>query len=223
MEVPDRLPGALAGRYRSFLMEDGALLERWKTGDAEAGNLLFARHFSSIRRFFRNKVTPGEVEDLIQRSFMACVESRDRFRGDSSFRTYLFAVARNQLYKFLRDRRSSATRVDPDFSVSSVIALGMTPSSVAAARQEEELLLTALQRTSVDEQTLLELRYWEGLKAPEIATVFEISPAAVRVRLHRARGKLQGILEEMKAPQADLDVEVAVQGLRLIEGPVSSV
>ena len=41
--------------------------------------------------FFRNKVE-GACDDLIQRTFLRCVESVNRFRGDSSFRTYLFGT-----------------------------------------------------------------------------------------------------------------------------------
>ncbi len=194
--------------------DDRALLHRWRDGDAEAGNALFRRHFASIRRFFRNKVTPDEVEDLIQRTFMACVEGQERFREDASFRTFMFAVARNQLLKFFRDRRSHDRNVAPDLGVSSVVALGMTPSSVAAARQDHEVLLQALQHVSVEEQTLLELFYWEGLSGPEIASVLDISHGAVRVRLHRARAKLQEVIETLRDPSTKFDLDVAAGTLQ---------
>lgn len=195
-------------------VDDHALLERWRDGDQDAGTTLFRRHWPHVRRFFRNKVSPDDVEDLIQRTFMGCVEGRSRFRGDASFRTFLFAVARNQLYKFLRDSRSQREKVDPDLGVSSVLALGMTPSSVAAARQEHELLLRALQQVSVEEQTLLELFYWEGLSGAEIAAVFDLSAGAVRVRLHRARSKLQERIEQLTEPGAAFDFDRAASSLK---------
>ncbi len=194
--------------------DDRALLHRWRQGDAEAGNALFRRHFASVRRFFRNKVTADEVEDLIQRTFMACVEGQDRFREDASFRTFMFAVARNQLLKFFRDRRSRDRHVGVDLNVSSVMALGMTPSSVAAARQDHEILLQALQYVSVEDQTLLELYYWEGLSGPDIAAVLEISHGAVRVRLHRARSKLQEAIEQLRIPSVRFDLDAAAGTLR---------
>lgn len=194
---------------------DAELLERWRQGDLAAGNELFREHFTAIRRFFRNKIRADDVEDLIQRTFAACVEGRDRFRGDSSFRTFLFAVARNQLYKFLRDRASRDARVDPDLGVSSVHALGMTPSSVVAARQEHALVLEALQRIPVDHQVMLELYYWEQLPGPEIAKVFDISPTTVRTRLFRARQSLEAALRDLTAdPKApEIDVEKAARAL----------
>ena len=167
-----------------------------------------------MRRFFRNKVSPDDVEDLIQRTFVGCVESQGRFREDASFRTFLFAIARNQLFKFFRARTSQRNQVDADLGVSSVAAMGMTPSSVMSARQEHELLLLALQQVSVDDQTLLELFYWEALSGPEIAAVLDISAGAVRVRLHRARSKLQAAIEKLMDPGQAFDLEAAAGTLR---------
>ncbi|MGH1341055.1 MAG: RNA polymerase sigma factor [Nannocystales bacterium] len=194
--------------------DDRTLLGQWRAGNADAGNALFRRHFASVRRFFRNKVSPDDVEDLIQRTFVGCVESQERFREDASFRTFLFAIARNQLFKFFRSRTSQRNLLDEDLGVSSVAAMGMTPSSIVAARQEHELLLLALQQVSVDEQTLLELFYWEALSGPEIAVVLQITAGAVRVRLHRARGKLQEAIERLMAPGQDFDLDAAAGTLR---------
>lgn len=194
---------------------DEALLERWQGGDAEAGNVLFRRHFRSVRRFFRNKVPPDDVEDLIQRTFTGCVEARDRVRGEAGFRAFLFAVARRQLYKFLRDRASHQRRVDVDLGVSSVFELGQTPSSVMAAQQHQQLLLLALQRVSVEHQTMLELYYWEQLPGPEIAEVLGIAPATVRTRLHRGRAALERAFRELlaSAPKAPPDAAPDASGL----------
>jgi len=195
---------------------DSELLQQWRDGDKSSGNELFRRHFRSIRRFFRNKVPPDEVEDLIQKTFAGCVEGRDRFRGDSSFRTFLFAVARRQLFKFLRDRASRERRVDPDFGVSSVHALGQSPSSMMAKQQDHEILLQALQRVSVEHQTMLELFYWEQLSGAEIADVLGIAAATVRTRLFRGRAAVEKAFEELASAHvgaAGFDIEVALRSV----------
>lgn len=186
---------------------DDELLTRWRDGDAASGDALFRRHFRAVRRFFRNKIDDVDVDDLIQRTFMGCVEGRDRFRGDASFRTYLFATARRQLYQFLRNRGRAQKHVDADLGVTSVAGLGMTPSSVAAARQEHDILLQALQQVSVEQQTILELSYWEGLSGPEIAVIFDISPVTVRTRLYRARAALQEAIEVLTKPGVVFDID----------------
>jgi hypothetical protein len=63
---------------------DAELLEAWGAGDKAAGEALFDRHFEAIYRFFQNKVGPGVIDDLVQQTFLGCVEAPDRFRGDSS-------------------------------------------------------------------------------------------------------------------------------------------
>src|ERR1041385_8354720 len=83
---------------------DFELLQAWSQGDRAAGSLLFERHFDALHRFFRNKAQDG-VADLVQQTLLACVEGRSRFRGDASFRTYLFQTARFQLYAYYRARR----------------------------------------------------------------------------------------------------------------------
>jgi RNA polymerase sigma-70 factor (ECF subfamily) len=196
---------------------DAQLLERWRAGDNGAGTELFSRHFASIRRFFASKIGPSDVEDLVQRTFMGCVEATERFRADASFRTFLFAIAKRQLYKHLRDRARAEARADPDFTISSVVALGHSPSSVLAAEQERTLLLVALQRVPVEDQVLLELHYWEQLAAPEIAEVLGVTSGAVRTRLHRARRGLEEVLGELLAPSqrdaSSLDIDAVAVAL----------
>ncbi|HFE45477.1 MAG TPA: RNA polymerase subunit sigma-70, partial [Nannocystis exedens] len=81
--------------------DDFALLDAWRDGDLDAGSRLFDRHFESIHRFLRNKVG-DETDEVMQRTLLACVESRDRFRRASSFRTFLFGVARLELLSHYR-------------------------------------------------------------------------------------------------------------------------
>ena len=66
--------------------EDLALLDRWRSGDARAGEELFGRHFDSIYNFFETKCE-SEADELVQATFLACVRARDQFRAAASFRT----------------------------------------------------------------------------------------------------------------------------------------
>lgn len=182
---------------------DEHLLERWRAGDAKAGNALFRRHFASIRRFFANKVGADHVEELVQHTFTGCIEGRERFAGRSSFRTFLFAIAKRQFYKHLRDNASRRSRHDPDMNVSSVRELGYSPSSIAAAREQQASLLAALQRIPVEQQLVLELFYWEQFSGPQIAEVLEVAPATVRTRLFRARAALKEAMDSSSPGDPD--------------------
>ena len=80
------------------MSDDLDLLEAWRAGDKEAAGTLLRRHFSRVFQFFRSKLD-DHVDDLTQRTFMACVEARERLRPEVSFRAYLLGIARKQLLR----------------------------------------------------------------------------------------------------------------------------
>jgi RNA polymerase sigma-70 factor (ECF subfamily) len=174
---------------------DLELLDRWCSGDADAGNQLVLRYFDSLYRFFDNKVGT-DSDELIQATFLACVQSREQFRRLSSFRTYLFTIARNELYDYLRQRHRH--RGDIDVNEASIQDLGTSPSARVARSQEHKFLLLALRSLPVEQQVLLELHYWEDMEAPELAEVFGVAVTAMRMRLTRARQALHAQMESME-------------------------
>jgi RNA polymerase sigma-70 factor (ECF subfamily) len=183
-----------AGRVSDPSPADDALLAAWLAGDRKAGFELFERHYDAVARFFQSKV--GEHSgDLVQRTFLACVESLPSFRGRASFRSWLFAIAYRQLCRHFRDRAREQQRLD----FTSISAEDLQPSAGAALGQREEvrLLLAALRRIPVELQVLVELHYWEGLTTGEIAEVLEIPPGTVRTRLMRAREQLDAVMQRI--------------------------
>jgi len=169
------------------------LFMRSRGGDNGAGSALIKRHSAMLHRFFSTKAR-GHEEDLIQTTFVACVEARDAFRGDSSFGTYLFKLAYFQL---LNHYRKVYRMQDIDFTTTSICDLGTSPSGALLRHEESELLARALQMLPIDHQIALELTYWEGLGAPEIADVLGIAENTVYSRLHRAKDHLRQALGRM--------------------------
>lgn len=185
---------------------DLALFDRWRSGDTSAGQELFARYFDSIYRFFDTKAE-GDIDDLVQRTFLACVGARDRFRGDSSFRTFLFTIARYELYAYYRRRRRDGAQVDP--LTSSVAQIVTTPRSRLARHEAHRKLLDAMCQLPVETQMLLELHYREDLDITELAQIFEAPATTIRTRLHRGRRALRDLLGpgESMAPIAEATPE----------------
>lgn len=173
---------------------DLELLAAWRGGDLSAGSALVKRHFDALARFFSNKAR-GHEDDLIQQTFMACVESRDAFRGDASFRAYLFGLARFQLLTHYRKLHRGWGNVD--FTSRSVRDLGTSPTEAMARRQERQLLEFALQQIPVDQQIALELTYWEGMSASEVAEALGIPENTVYSRVRRAREHLRDALAQL--------------------------
>ena len=177
---------------------DLALLDRWRNGDAAAGEALFQRHFDSIYGFFETKCE-ADADELTQATFLACLRARDQFRKESSFRTYLFTIARNELYRVLRSRQRDGARLD--FELSSIAELVSTPGTRIARNQEHRQLIEALRSLPVEQQTLLELHYWEDMEIAELAEVLELPPATIRTRLHRARKALREKMAAVAPPR----------------------
>jgi RNA polymerase sigma factor (sigma-70 family) len=170
--------------------EDLEVLQRWRNGDTRAGEELCVRYFAEIHRFFEHKL-PGDADDLTQQTFLACVKSRDQFRGQSTFRTYLFAIARNELYMRIR-RTPKFEHVDLEVSsLEELAALSSSPSRQLGKQQELAQLRTALRQLPVEQQVLLELHYWHDLDAAALAEIFDTNPGTIRVRLLRARRALR--------------------------------
>ena len=185
-------------------MDDGELLEAWRAGDTTAADQLIRRHFAAVRRFFRNKAW-GDCEDLTQTTFERCVAGRDRFEGRSSFRVYLFSVARYVLFEHYRAKR--AREFDPAHS--SVADIDASPSQIVAAKQWQQNFLDALRTIPVEMQVVLELYYWEGLGTAEIAEVVQVPRGTVKSRLHHARLQLRKRCERSKL---DLSAPLSLPG-----------
>lgn len=190
-------------------VDDFALLDQWGSGDRGAGNTLLMRHFDTVYRFFVSKIgNDTEVDDLIQRVFLACVESRDRFRREASFRTFLLAVARHELFRHFRQNRTRGARSESLGSMS-VAELGSSVRAAMVRREEERLLLSALREIPVDLQIAIELHYWEGLTTAELATVLEIPQGTVKSRLRRAREALHEAMARLAQDAATLESTIS--------------
>jgi RNA polymerase sigma factor (sigma-70 family) len=188
--------------------DDRELLRRWHAGDKAAGNDLFARYFDALRRFFRNKVGDADGQDLIQRTLLETVRSAPSFRGESSFRTFLFTIARRELCHHVRRKQRKISAAEVDMSVSSVADLGLSPSSYAVNMQQHTRILAAMREIPLDFQITLELHYWEQLEPAELAEVLGIAKTTVRTRLHRAREALRSRLAELDEGRMPLSAEI---------------
>lgn len=178
---------------------DHDLLRAWQAGDDRAGEALFRRHYKLILRFFHNKAGP-HAHDLVQRTFLGCLEARDRIRGDASFRAFLCGVARNVLFDHYRLARRDRDHLD--FGSVSAEDLRPTPGAMIAQARETELLLRALRQLPLEGQIILEMYYWEGMRAHEIGEALEMPEPTIRTKIRRARLRLEQIVQTSAAAPA---------------------
>jgi RNA polymerase sigma factor (sigma-70 family) len=171
----------------THLFTDQALLEMWCGGDVRAGAALLARHAPSLLRFFRRRAS-ADADELLQATLLACVETHRRFRGEATFRSYMFTIARHELQRCYRERArrqcqvavEEVTLVDPVLSSADQLA----QLQLHAAVQE------ALTHLSAADRTLLRRFYHDDVDSSELALEHGLKPSSVRARLHRARREL---------------------------------
>lgn len=193
-------------RWMQVEPTDGALLQAWRGGDRQAGSVLFERHYPALYSFFRNTAW-GDRDDLVQRTFLICVESRDRLREDGSFRAYMLTIAQRLLFASYR-ARATTRQFDP--SISSLEDLHPSPSELVVRRSELQQLVEGLRRIPVEQQVALELFYFHGYRGPELAAILEVPEATVRSRLKRGLDKLREQMKRPKAYESEADLEAAL-------------
>lgn len=169
------------------MQDDVELLEAWRVGDERAGRALFERYFGPVARFFSMRVR-GDVDDLVQQTFEACVGGRDRVRDGASFRAYVFGVAYNVLRAYFRARRRAAEALDEHDTLPGDRP---GPSTWMRAREDEQLLREGLGELPRLLRSALELHYFEGLPATDIARILGLPEGTVRSRLRRGRRLLR--------------------------------
>lgn len=186
-------------------MTDNELLEAWRGGDAQAGEQLVERHLESVHRFFSNKVRAA-TDDLVQQTFLACVEAREGYDGRASFRAYLFGIARHILYRYFR---GAARDFDPlTASAASRLADDRTPADDVAQVEEQRVLLKGLRALPLELQTLVELAYWEQLSDRELSEALEIPVGTIKSRLRKARKALETELPKITSSRALIESSI---------------
>lgn len=183
--------------YNPGVTSDAALIEAFRAGDKRAGSAIVDKYYGRVLGFFRNKA-PSHANDLAQRTFLGCFEGLGRLRDIAKFRSFLFAVAANQLRKHYRTRKSENDNLD--FGTVSAVDLDPSPSKIAAGREEQRLLLEALRRIPLDYQMVLELFYWEQMTAAEIGETLELALGTAKTRIRRGRQLLEKALTELAQP-----------------------
>lgn len=135
-----------------------------------------------------------DAEDATERTFLAAMSALDRFRDTgSTFRSWLFRIAHNQLANVLRSRRrhrSASLDLVPE------LATGDDPARLAGRAEDTRRLQRAVGRLNGDRRQVVVLRFVEGLSTREIAEVLDRSDGAVRVLQHRALRDLAQLLAE---------------------------
>lgn len=163
-------------------------------GDRAAFGALYRRYLDRVYGYcFYLLGDHHDAEDATERTFMAALAAIDRYRDEgSTFRSWLFRIAHNQLANALRSRGRGRTRSLDD--VAEPVA-DVDPAGVVGIAEESRRLRRALEALPEDRRQVVILRFVDGLSAREIGAVLGRSEGAVRVLQHRALRQLADALQ----------------------------
>jgi len=172
---------------------DRDLIDRWKAGDSRAASLLVERHADALARFAVSSGEREEIEDLVQDTLVRAFSSLESFRGESSFRTWLFAIER----RLMLDRRRSARRqkVTVEVQVGDA-ATDYTALDSLLAEEAESRVRKAVDALSPTQHEVFTLRVEQGLSYREIAEVAGTTEGAARVHYHNAMRVVKELLSD---------------------------
>jgi RNA polymerase sigma-70 factor (ECF subfamily) len=167
---------------------------------------LFDRYYPWVRRFFvRRGYTAQDGEDLAQETLGRVFRQLSSFRNESTFDSWLFAVAAN-LHRNENRRRHREKRDAPEVSIDDrtsedappwqPAALDASPARTAYEKERREALAKAVQELPPQMRQVLALRVDHELKYREIAAVLQISIETVKAHLFQARQRLREELGE---------------------------
>ncbi|PYO32409.1 MAG: hypothetical protein DMD51_02195 [Gemmatimonadetes bacterium] len=170
---------------------DAALIAAWQGGDEQAAAELVRRHARALARFLASAGAPdGDLDDLVQETFIRAFRGVDRFRGQCRFRTWLLTIGGNVLKDAAR--RARRAKVVPLHE--ELRATDGDPHERAVAGEAEGRLLAGLGRLSRMQREVFLLRAQQGLAYEEIAAALGTSPGAARVHYHHAVKRLKEYL-----------------------------
>ena len=188
--------------------DEAELVEAARAGSGAALEALLERHEARLYRFARRLCRHHEdAEDVLQESLLAAARGMRRFRGKSSLSTWLYTIARSFCIK--KRRRSVFAPAEVSLDTEAQLAARGVPDPARDPQQalEASRLEAALERAiaALDRpyREVLLLRDVEGLPAAEVARVTGLTVAAVKTRLHRARGRVREALAPLMAARGE--------------------
>ena len=198
---------AMAVSVPAFAVTDSYFLDRLRSGDSEAFDILITRYSGDIFAvLYRMTEDAEEARDLTQETFLSALKAIKSFRGESELKTWLFRIAlnhsRNRFRWWKRRKRSETVSLDKPIgegtaTISDTIAdEGESPEQLMLREERRQKLLAALGCLPEIFRETVVLCDIEGLGYEETARTLNISIGTVKSRLSRAREQLRKRLSD---------------------------
>lgn len=170
---------------------DHELASTYRAGDERAAAELVRRHAPALGRFlYSSGAPPGDIDDLVQEALFRAFRSLERWRGEASFRSWLFAIAGNVLRDEFRRRKGRQVLSLEDRDLPG----HADPHADLAASEVEEGLRRGIAALPRLQREVFLLRTQQGSGYVEIAAALGTTPGAARVHYHHAVKRLKELV-----------------------------
>jgi RNA polymerase sigma-70 factor (ECF subfamily) len=172
-------------------LSDTELVAQFLAGEEAAFTALVHRHGPRLHEFLRFVLGPrrDEAEDVAQDVFVQAFRSLASFRGQSSFRTWLYGIAKNVCRSRLSETRWTG-HADSDAVLLELPDDALDPLGTLEREDLRVAVHTAIEELSPVHRSIVFLREIEGLAYDDIALALQVPIGTVRSRVHNARARL---------------------------------
>lgn len=184
--------------------EDMLLIQKIQAGEVAVFDKLVKKYRERLYSVIYNLTSNREdTADLTQETFIKAFRSINKFKGNSSFFTWVYRIAvnttishlkKNKLRRFFSFEMIQEEGINAEFL--DVLCTKISSDKSIFLKELQEKLNEALQSLSISHRTVIVLYEIEGLSHQEIAQVMETSEGTVRSRLHYAKQQLQILLKD---------------------------
>jgi RNA polymerase sigma-70 factor (ECF subfamily) len=187
--------------------EDRELVRLSQNGTETAFEELVRRHqqrvFALVGGILRR---PEDVEDVAQQVFLKAYLGIKRFDQRAAFSTWLYKIAVNECWDYLRKKKVRPLVYEADLSeeqvsrLDGIVSADRPPESSSARAESRQILERMLATLPEQDRELLVLKEMEGFSVQELAEILNLNVNTVKVRLFRARGRIMDVYRRRMDP-----------------------
>ena len=182
-----------------FKRSDENLIAKALQGDQHAWQQLVSRHQSSLYYFgLRLLGSKEDANDLLQDVLMVLCRNLGQYRGDSSFKSWLFGIANYRAMDMLRRRKYS----DGDDALADVADETPALAEQLVNQQQQRQVQLQLRSLPLEQRLVLELKFYQQFTFDEIASQLAVSSNTVKSRFYAALDKMRLQLEDDHVEQS---------------------
>lgn len=175
-----------------FEKSDKQLIDKAMQGHKGAWNQLVKRYESAVFNYgVRMTGNKDDALDLMQEVFISVFRNLANFRGEGSFRAWLFRIAHYRCIEFYRRKRPTQGLDE----VPELEDLGLSPEFTLTTNRENQDLIRAMQSLPVNQRAVIELKFFGHFTFAEIATQLGVSTNTAKSRMYSALEKMKMSLE----------------------------